>query len=90
MELTAGEIAAATGGEVIAGSSDAAATSFSIDSRTTAAGGCFVALEAARDGHDFVDDAFVPRSDGSRSSAARSSRRPAVGRSCASRTRRLP
>ena len=58
MRLTAAEIADATGGRVIAGSSAAVADSFSIDSRSLGAGSCFVALVAARDGHDFVADAF--------------------------------
>lgn len=58
MEMTAGEIAAATGGSVIGAWPDARATSFSIDSRTIRPSGCFVALEADRDGHDFVGDAF--------------------------------
>jgi len=59
MDMTAGEIAAATGGSVIGASPDARATSFSIDSRTMQPGGCFVALEADRDGHDFIGDAFA-------------------------------
>jgi UDP-N-acetylmuramoyl-tripeptide--D-alanyl-D-alanine ligase len=58
MRLTAAEIADATGGRVVAGSSDAVANSFSIDSRTLAGGACFVALVAARDGHEFVAKAF--------------------------------
>ena len=36
-----------------------AASSLANDSRTLAPGACFVALEAARDGHDFVADAFA-------------------------------
>ena len=44
MELTAREIAALTGGTVVAGDADARATSFAIDSRTLAPGACFVAL----------------------------------------------
>ncbi len=58
MRLTAAELAEATGGRILAGSPDAVASSFSIDSRTLVAGGCFVALVAARDGHEFVADAF--------------------------------
>lgn len=38
---------------------DAAITSLSIDTRTLAPGALFVALNAARDGHDFVPDAFA-------------------------------
>ncbi len=48
---TAGEAAAATGG---AARGDWAVTGVSIDSRTLAPGDLFVALTAARDGHDFV------------------------------------
>jgi UDP-N-acetylmuramoyl-tripeptide--D-alanyl-D-alanine ligase len=59
MRLSAGEIAAATDGEIIAGAPDAVALSFAIDSRILEPGGCFVALTAERDGHDFVPDAFA-------------------------------
>jgi UDP-N-acetylmuramoyl-tripeptide--D-alanyl-D-alanine ligase len=53
---TSAEAAAATGGQV---ASDWTATGISIDSRTVAApGDLFVALSAARDGHDFVADAL--------------------------------
>lgn len=48
---TAEEAAAATGGRATAGW---AATGVSIDTRTLAPGDLFVALAAARDGHDFV------------------------------------
>ncbi len=59
MELTAAEIAAVTGGSLIAGTGDERASSLANDSRTLEPGACFVALEAARDGHDFVADAFA-------------------------------
>lgn len=59
MELTAGEIAAASSGVVAAGSGDARATSFSIDSRRLEPGACFIALRGTRDGHDFVADAVA-------------------------------
>ncbi len=59
MELTASEIARATGGEVIAGDEATSADSFVIDSRLLAPGGCFVAIRGDRDGHDFVGDAFA-------------------------------
>ena len=59
MELSASDLVAITGGELVAGTADARATSFAIDSRVVAAGACFVALVAERDGHDFVPDAFV-------------------------------
>ena len=53
---TAAEAAEATGG-VAAG--DWAATGISIDSRTIAPGDLFIALTAARDGHDFVAGALA-------------------------------
>ncbi|MDG4647696.1 UDP-N-acetylmuramoyl-tripeptide--D-alanyl-D-alanine ligase [Roseibacterium sp. SDUM158017] len=53
---TAAEAAAATGGRV---GSDWQADGVSIDSRTVASGDLFVALQAARDGHDFVADALA-------------------------------
>ncbi|WP_375281682.1 UDP-N-acetylmuramoyl-tripeptide--D-alanyl-D-alanine ligase [Pseudooctadecabacter sp.] len=48
---TAQDAAAATGGEA---TTDWAATGVSIDTRTIQPGDLFVALKAARDGHDFV------------------------------------
>ncbi len=59
MDLTAGELAAITGGRLVSGSADARATSFTIDTRLLEPGGCFVALVAARDGHQFVPDAWA-------------------------------
>ncbi|MCT4683296.1 MAG: UDP-N-acetylmuramoyl-tripeptide--D-alanyl-D-alanine ligase [Roseicyclus sp.] len=53
---TAAEAAAATGGQV---AGDWSATGISIDSRNVAEGDLFVALSAARDGHDFVADALA-------------------------------
>jgi UDP-N-acetylmuramoyl-tripeptide--D-alanyl-D-alanine ligase len=58
MELTARELAAITGGAVVAGDPEARASTYSIDSRTLLPGDCFVALRAERDGHHFVADAF--------------------------------
>jgi UDP-N-acetylmuramoyl-tripeptide--D-alanyl-D-alanine ligase len=58
VELTAGELASATDGEVL-GSADARARSFTIDSRELAPGACFIAVRDRRDGHDFVADAFA-------------------------------
>ncbi len=52
---TAAEAAAATGGQATA---DFAATGVSIDTRTLVPGDLFVALTAARDGHDFVAQAL--------------------------------
>jgi UDP-N-acetylmuramoyl-tripeptide--D-alanyl-D-alanine ligase len=59
MELIAGELARVTRGAIVAGVHDAVATSLANDSRTLAPGACFAALRAARDGHDFVVDAFA-------------------------------
>jgi UDP-N-acetylmuramoyl-tripeptide--D-alanyl-D-alanine ligase len=53
---TAAEAAAATGGRV---AGEWQATGLSIDSRSVAPGDLFVALSAARDGHDFVADALA-------------------------------
>lgn len=55
MLWTAAEAAQATGGQV---GSDWAATGVSIDTRTLQPGDLFVALKAARDGHDFVAQAL--------------------------------
>lgn len=59
MELTAAEIAAATDGRIAMGDPRTRATSFTIDSRLVEPGGCFIALRGARDGHEFVADAFA-------------------------------
>jgi UDP-N-acetylmuramoyl-tripeptide--D-alanyl-D-alanine ligase len=59
MELTADEIARITGGAVVGGTGAVRATSYAIDSRVLEPGACFVALEAERDGHEFVTDAFA-------------------------------
>jgi len=57
--LTAGEIAAVTGGRVIAGDADRRFERVSIDSRTVAPGDLFVAILGDRfDGHDFVKAAL--------------------------------
>ncbi len=53
---TSAEIAAAAGGRA---SAAFAATGVSIDSRTLEPGDLFVALAGARDGHDFLADAFA-------------------------------
>jgi UDP-N-acetylmuramoyl-tripeptide--D-alanyl-D-alanine ligase len=57
VRLTAGEIAAATTGSVVAGAPDVAVVSFTMDSRVLHPGQGFVALRGVRDGHDFVVDA---------------------------------
>lgn len=59
MDMTAFDVAAATGGELTAGHGDARVTSVSIDTRSLQPGALFVALRDARDGHDFVDAAFA-------------------------------
>jgi UDP-N-acetylmuramoyl-tripeptide--D-alanyl-D-alanine ligase len=56
--VNASELALLVGG-VVVGNPDAAVTSFAIDSRVLEPGACFVALRDARDGHDFVGDAFA-------------------------------
>jgi len=57
--LTAGEIAAVTGGRVMAGDADRRFERVSIDSRTVAPGDLFVAILGDRfDGHDFVKAAL--------------------------------
>jgi UDP-N-acetylmuramoyl-tripeptide--D-alanyl-D-alanine ligase len=57
--MTANEIATRTRGAVVAGSGDAVVTSWDFDSRVLEPGACFVALQAERDGHDFVASAFA-------------------------------
>ena len=56
--LTAAAIAAAVGGHIRSGSPDQVIDGFSIDSRTLAPGDLFFAIVAARDGHEFVANAF--------------------------------
>ena len=53
---TAQQAAVATGGQAVG---DWAATGVSIDTRTLQTGDLFVALKAARDGHDFVANALA-------------------------------
>jgi len=55
--LSASVMAAAMGGEVIAGNPAVEPSGFSIDSRTIGAGEAFFAIVAARDGHLFAGDA---------------------------------
>ena len=59
MELTAREIAEITGSSSVIGDAFARARSWSNDTRALAPGACFVALVDARDGHEFVGDAFA-------------------------------
>jgi UDP-N-acetylmuramoyl-tripeptide--D-alanyl-D-alanine ligase len=56
--LTAGMVAQATAGRVVAGAADRAFESVSIDTRTLAAGALFIAIKGERfDGHAFVAEA---------------------------------
>jgi UDP-N-acetylmuramoyl-tripeptide--D-alanyl-D-alanine ligase len=59
VELSARELAEALGGAVVSGAADARASAWSIDSRLAAPGTGFFAIRGARDGHDFVPDAFA-------------------------------
>jgi UDP-N-acetylmuramoyl-tripeptide--D-alanyl-D-alanine ligase len=59
LPLTAGDVAAATGGRLIGGDARQDIGRVSIDSRTVAAGDFFVAVRGERfDGHQFVADAL--------------------------------
>ena len=58
--LTAGLVAAATGGRLVAGAPDRAFAAVSTDTRALPADALFVALVGPRfDGHDFVDEAIA-------------------------------
>jgi UDP-N-acetylmuramoyl-tripeptide--D-alanyl-D-alanine ligase len=60
LPLTAGDVAAVTGGRVIEGDAQQAIGHVSIDSRTVGAGDFFVAIRGERfDGHQFVTDALA-------------------------------
>jgi UDP-N-acetylmuramoyl-tripeptide--D-alanyl-D-alanine ligase len=59
MVLTAAMVATATGGTLTSGRGDRPLEGFAIDSRTLQRGDLFFAIVAARDGHDFVDDAIA-------------------------------
>jgi UDP-N-acetylmuramoyl-tripeptide--D-alanyl-D-alanine ligase len=56
--LTATALAAAMSGRLTGGERAGQPTGYSIDSRTLAAGDLFFAIVAARDGHDFVEEAL--------------------------------
>src|SRR5687767_8529593 len=58
MNMTLGEIAGITGGQLLGGDPATVVSSYSIDTRTLAPGAPFVALRAERDGHDFVGEAL--------------------------------
>jgi UDP-N-acetylmuramoyl-tripeptide--D-alanyl-D-alanine ligase len=57
--LTAAAIAGAVGGQLTSGSPEEAINGFAIDSRVLTPGDLFFAIVAARDGHQFVDDALA-------------------------------
>jgi UDP-N-acetylmuramoyl-tripeptide--D-alanyl-D-alanine ligase len=60
LRLTAGEIATAARGRVVAGDTSRRFTGLAIDSRNVAPGALFVALPGARvDGHDFIAQALA-------------------------------
>ncbi len=59
VRLTAAALTAAMGGRLTSGDPARQPTGYSIDSRTLAAGDLFFAVVAARDGHEFVDDAIA-------------------------------
>jgi UDP-N-acetylmuramoyl-tripeptide--D-alanyl-D-alanine ligase len=59
VSLTAGDIAAATGGRLIRGAGETGIEGISIDTRTVVAGDLFIAIRGERfDGHRFVPDAL--------------------------------
>ncbi|HSL58972.1 MAG TPA: UDP-N-acetylmuramoyl-tripeptide--D-alanyl-D-alanine ligase [Acidimicrobiales bacterium] len=58
MRFTISQLAAATGGKIVAGSADPAVAGASIDTRSLRPGQLFVAVVAERDGHDFVPAAI--------------------------------
>jgi UDP-N-acetylmuramoyl-tripeptide--D-alanyl-D-alanine ligase len=69
--LTAGEIAAVTGGRLLAGNAGQRVERYSIDSRTVSPGALFVAIRGERfDGHEFVAAAFAAGAAGAVVSAA--------------------
>jgi len=56
VELSLNRIAEITGGKILQGSPDLSFDRFNIDSRLTRPGELFFALEAARNGHDYIFD----------------------------------
>jgi UDP-N-acetylmuramoyl-tripeptide--D-alanyl-D-alanine ligase len=60
MRMTLHEVAEATGGRIVAGSSELPFTAIGIDTRALPRGALFVAIRGAHfDGHDFVGDAVA-------------------------------
>ena len=77
--LTAGDVAAATGGRLVAGQPSAPIGRIGIDSRTVGPGDFFVAIRGERfDGHDFVGRAFAAGAAGAL--VERAAAAPADGR----------
>jgi UDP-N-acetylmuramoyl-tripeptide--D-alanyl-D-alanine ligase len=65
LALTAAQIAAATGGEIVQGDPSQAIAAVSIDSRTLSPGDFFVAIKGERfDGHRFVGDVLARGASG--------------------------
>ena len=58
LALTAGQAAAWMDGTLVGGSADTMPVSWTYDSRQLQSGGAFLAIVAARDGHDFADAAI--------------------------------
>lgn len=58
LKWTVAEIAQAVGGVVMQGEADALITGVEFDSRRVTAGDLFVPLQAERDGHEFIEQAF--------------------------------
>ncbi len=59
MNITVGDIVAATGGRRVGGSDAQVVDGLTNDSRTVTPGSCFVAIVDQRDGHEFVTSAFA-------------------------------
>ncbi len=59
MRFTVNEVAAATGGTVVAGDGETVVSAASIDSRGVGPGQLFVPIVAARDGHEFIPAALA-------------------------------
>ena len=64
LELSVKELLEATGGELLAGSEGQRVRTVETDSRICAAGALFVPLVAARDGHDFMEQALSGGAEG--------------------------
>ena len=57
--ITAAELASAVSGVLLSGAPDTPVPALCSDSRTIAAGECFLPLKGERDGHDFIDHALA-------------------------------